>query len=250
MHQKTFFLLCLFAISLGLTTISFAQNDAEEAQLQIFDSAVAAVKSAQKSNKQIVFFLFDERDAAQKQVYTTFAEELNRMETHFVLVRSESGRASNKAMFTETFKKDISKMPIALVTDSKGKEIATSHGTDFTGYEKMLINAHIKSGTITDPLELAMLKDRLKRVGEKPERIGEGFLSPLADEIRRKKSALSPVRVWQKKDGSDFKGILLEAHGDHGSFIDMRGDSSKIKFIDLSEDDIKYLKTILSTQPK
>ena len=235
------FVICFVLISLRV----FAESNVAQ-----FKDPRAAIGAAKSQNKLIVFFLSDSRNEKHEKIGKSLIEELNRMEEDFVFVASSNGSASDKALFSGRFKQDISKLPIAVVSNSTGEAMASYGGDKAIEFQRMLLKAHLKSGKVTNPLELAALKERIKNVEKRAEQVTDSFLAPIRDDLKKKKAALTPLRIWEKKDGTKVRAILIEALGTHGKFIDEKGDTFEIDFTTLSQSDVVYLQSVLSRLPK
>lgn len=213
-------------------------------ELKVFKDARSAIGAAKQQDKHIVFFLWDARDSSHLTVAESLKEELGTLSDEFVLVNLAHSVKANRDLFNTRFGKDLSRMPIAVVSNASGEKIKSYQGTRTDGYERMLISARIEGGRITDPVALANLKESLEKVGEK----GGGFLAPMVKDLNVKKVAITKMRTWTKSDGTTFEAILLEALGAEGVFVDAKGGSTKVQFIELSPDDIEFLKTRLAVQ--
>ncbi|MDF1816499.1 MAG: hypothetical protein P1V20_30135 [Verrucomicrobiales bacterium] len=222
-----------------LFTVSLLHAD----NLKSFTDPRSAIKAARNENKLIVFLLYDSNDGAHKSVFEQLEKELHILSTEFVMVKCAVSQQSYRDLFSGRFGKDLSSLPVAVVTDSTGSEITSFQGVqDDKGYRKMIITARIEGGLIDDPVKLANLRESLTTVGEKG-----GFLAPMVGDLGRKKVAITPMMEWKKKDGTVFTAMLLEALGDTGNFIDEQGKSIRVKFIDLSQENITYLQTKLTS---
>lgn len=212
--------------------------------LKVFTDARSAISAAKQQDKHIVFFLWDSKDSGHLPVAKSLNEELVTLSNEYVLVNLSHAVKANRDLFTARFGKDLSRMPIAVVSNAAGEKIKSYQGTRPEGYERMLISARIEGGKITDPVMLVNLKESLEKVGEKR----GGFLAPMVKDLDVKKVAITKMRKWTKRDGTVFEAILLEALGAEGVFVDEKGGSTKVEFIELSPEDVEFLKTVLEVR--
>lgn len=225
-------------------TSGIAQD--EELDLEIFTHPKSAVKAAKEADKQIAFVLYDETEEDHKQLLAVLMKELNEHQSDFVLVKCTSGREDFRNMFSNTFKQDISELPLVLLTDSTGKQIASAKGVELKTYADFIVNSLIATGD-PHPIELADVRARIDQsleLVEKSTDTGEGFFG-LTIETNQQRNAISSVRKWKKNDGSDFVGVLVAAKETYGEFIDKQGHSLEVKFNSLSQPDIRYLQSTI-----
>ncbi len=214
------------------------------AELKVFTEPRLAVASAKADGKLIVFFLSDLKKQEHVSVVQAVQKEVEMLEEEFVFANCSHSVKSNRDLFSERFRKNLTQLPLAVVTSSNGNEIASYQGADLAGFEKMLISSRIKGGKNTDPVKLANLNDALLKVGE-----GKGgFLSSMVKDLKVQKVAITKMQDWKKKDGTVFRALLLEALGEFGVFVDEKGNSTQVKFVELSTENLEYLQGILKVE--
>jgi len=213
-------------------------------ELKVFTEPRLAVATAKAEEKLIVFLLSDHKNQEQVTLAQALQKEVEMLEEEFVFANCSHSIKANRDLFSERFGKSLLQLPSAVVTNSSGNEIAAYHGADLEGYEKMLISSRIKGGKITDPVQLANLHDALSKVGEEK----GGFLSPMVKDLKVQKVAITKMQDWKKKDGTVFRALLLEALGEYGVFVDEKGSSTRVKFIELSAENLEYLQGILKVE--
>ncbi|MDF1751441.1 MAG: hypothetical protein P1U89_01575 [Verrucomicrobiales bacterium] len=213
------------------------------ADLKVFTEPRAAITAARTEGKLIVFLLWDSRDKTHLPVAEKLKVDLNRLNDEFVLVNCAHSQKANRDLFSGRFGKELTALPIAVVSNDAGEAITSTNGTEAIEYDKLLLTARIEGGKISDPVKLATLKTALEKVGEE-----KGFLTPMVEDLKQEKVAITKMRQWTKTDGSTFDAILLEALGDHGVFVDQRGNSTKVKFMELSPEDLKLLQSLLRVE--
>ena len=227
-----------------LVSLVVTMDSLYSADLKTFTDPRAAISAARADRKLIVFLIADAKSKDHQPIAAGLETELERLHTEFILVKCSHSVKSSRDLFSGRFGKDLTKMPVAVVSNASGEEITFHQGVDdLEGYERMIITSRIKGGLVTDPVKLANLKENLENVG----RIG-GFLAPMVKDLKRDKKAITEIRDWTRKDGTVFQALLFEALGDTGVFVDGKGNSTKVKFVDLSAEDIEYLQTILRVE--
>ncbi len=218
----------------------FAASSAFGADLKVFADPRTAIAAAKGEGKHIVFLLWDSKNKDHVKIAQELKLDLEKLKSEFVIANCSHSLKSNLDLFSGRFGKELTKMPIAVVSNAQGEEITSYQGTKDEGYEKMVITARIEGGKVTDPVTLANLKENLEKVGQK-----KGLLAPMVEDLNVRKVAITKMRDWTKKDGSVFKAILLEALGSDGVFVDDKGNSTKVNFMDLSPENLEFLETVL-----
>jgi hypothetical protein len=211
--------------------------------LKVFSEPRLAVASAKTEGKLIVFLLSDQKNQEQILLTQALQKELEMLEEEFVFANCSHAIKPNRDLFSERFGKTLIQLPAAVVTNSNGSEIAAYQGMDLAEFEKMLISSRIKGGKITDPVKLANLNEALEKVGE-----NKGIFSAMVKDLKVQKVAITRMQDWKKKDGTVFRALLLEALGDYGVFVDEKGNSTRVKFVELSTENLEYLQTILKVE--
>ncbi|MDB4617261.1 hypothetical protein OAE25_01185 [Verrucomicrobiales bacterium] len=234
---------CVFRILLTLLLFSGAANAAAP---KVFSEVRQAIEDAKKGEKLIVFMLVDVRGFREEgeALEELILDELKKRGDEFVVVRCNANNEAHVKMFTDRFKKDLTKAPIAVVSNAKGEEITGCYGVDGSMYEKMLTLSRIKGGKVTDEKELVELRVGLLE-GDSEAKLVESIFGVMLEDLKGKKVLLSEVRDWTYKKGGGFRAALLAGRGETGLFIDAKGEEIEAKFAELSEPDIEFLKTIL-----
>lgn len=217
-------------------------------KLEVYTGARDGIAAARPTNRLIVFFFGSRRIEEHQKLAKDIEGGLSKLASEFVFVNCETSVKENQILFKDRFKEDFSVLPITVVSSSVGQEIASFQGPELDGYRKMIISARINGGKVTDPIQLSELRSDLEKVGtedEEPAEI-ESIFGPMAEDLKRKRIAITEMRLWTKKDGNTFQALLLSAKGAKGEFIGPKGITSEIDFNDLSAADIQVVQQALA----
>ncbi|NNE92559.1 MAG: hypothetical protein HKN23_13010 [Verrucomicrobiales bacterium] len=228
----------IFLPALLLTTNAFADGP------QNFSDPRQAIEAAKQDKKLIVFLLSDSFSREGKAVEEAVNDQLKNHGNEFVIVRCSAGSQAHRTMFSERFKKDVSRAPVAVVSNADGTEVTGCYGVKPRIYRKMLTHARIKAGFVKDQQKIIELREEILE-GEDEELLVKSIFGIKKGDLRGKKVTMTPSRVWTYKNGKKFTAALLEGRGELGIFVGENGGTMEVKFNDLSEVDTEYLKTVL-----
>ncbi len=219
----------------------------EAAAPKVFSDPRQAIEDAKRGEKLIVFMMVDVKDFRQegKALEELILGELKDRGDEFVVVRCNENSEAHQMMFTDRFKKDLTKAPVVVVSNSKGEEVTGCYGVKADIYKKMLTLSRIKSGKVTDEDELVELRVELLEDDNETELVDSIFGIMLSD-LKGKRVQMTNVREWTYKSGEKFRAALLAGRGEFGVFLNAEGKELEVKFVDLSEPDIEFLKTVLT----
>lgn len=211
----------------------------------VFPEVRQGIEAAKEGGRLIVFLLLDGFSPEGKAIEGVVLDELADFGEEFVIVRCDARSSADQALFKDRFGKDLSKAPVAVVSDANGREITGCYGAEPELYRRMLIHSRIKGGLVEDADEVERLRDELVADTE-DDVLVKGIFGIRASDLRRKKVLMTARRTWTYRSGETFEAALLEGKGETGVFVDERGREVEVRFIELSEPDLKFLGTILS----
>ncbi len=219
--------------------------DLASAATEIFTDPRLAIEAARKDDRLIIFFLATPFSKESKAVEETVLDQVSGLEKEFVIVRCDMESSSDRSLFGERFGKDLERAPMAVVSDSQGKEITGCYGIAPSLYRKMLIHSRIQGGFVKDKAEIKALREELIKDSDEEDLV-KGIFGIKVSDLQREKLLLTKQRVWTYKDGSSFEAALLEGRGATGIFVEANGNEKEVSFVDLSEESIRFLGTILT----
>lgn len=212
---------------------------------EIFSDPRLAIEAARNENRLIIFFLADNFSKESKIMEKTVLEEVSGLEKEFVIVRCTTESRADRSLFADRFGKDLARAPMAVVSDPQGKEITGCYGTSSDLYRKMLIHSRIKGGFVKEKKEIEALRAELVADADEEELV-KGIFGIKASDLRGEKLLLTGQRTWTFRSGTTFEAALLEGRGETGIFVEADGREKEVRFVELSEEDIDFLKTILT----
>lgn len=233
----TFSRLLLLVLVLSIGPLSAAP--------EIYSDPRVGIEAAKKGDRLILFFLVDGFSKEGKAIEEAVLDEISDYEKEYVVVRCDARSSADQALFKTRFGKDLSRSPMAVVSDSKGKEITGCYGVSPDLYRRMLIHSRIKGGFVKDKKEVATLRKRLVEDAEE-EVLVKGIFGIKLSDLKEEKVLMTAQRLWTLKDGSTFRAALLEGLGKTGIFVDETGARREVEFSKFSEENLEFLGTILT----
>lgn len=215
---------------------------------RVFNDAREGIEFARKNDRLILFMLLNDFDDESDDLEKTIHAKMSRRDSEYVVVRCRVVKIADRKLFTEKFRQNVKKAPMAVVTDTHGKPVAVASGDDPNEYRRMFEASRIKAGVEKDPEKIMAIIEELGPEGE--EYLFDGTFGIKKKDVAAKRLPLTDHRVWIFKNGATLRGALLEAKGETGVFI--RQDNQKqveVKFSDLSDPDTAFLGTILKSKP-
>ena len=234
----------LFRIIVALFVVVAGINPAFAAPESYSDPRMAIEAARKDGKKLIIFLLVDSFSKKGKAVEEAVLDQIKDRDGEFIIARCSAGSQVHRKMFTERFKKDVSRAPVAVVSNSKGEEVTGCYGVKPTIYRKMLTMARIKAGFVKDKKEVLALKQAILE-GEDEQLLVDSIFGITLGDLKGNKVAMSGMRTWTMKNGSKFTAALLEGRGEIGIFTGETGEQMEVKFADLTDEDIEFLGTIL-----
>ncbi len=227
----------LFTLFLALTAASLTA--AEPLKFREPREAIAAAK---QTDRLIFFLLIEGFEEASQKVEAAMVEAVKKQDgDFFVLGICQHRNLSHRAMFEQRFGKDVSKAPVAVISDAEGNELTGCYGQDPETYVNMLRFARLKAGKFADREE----EERLKQQLADEEIIGDTIFGLTRSMIEPARVFLTPERIWTFKNGDTMKAALLTAEGTNGTFIKEDGSEAVVDFNLLTGREIVYLQQVL-----
>lgn len=207
-----------------------------------FTSVGEGIKFARENKRLIVFVLGRSFADETKAVQGLIGEELVLHRSEFAVVHCDQGKATDRQLFSDRFKQDVTKLPIAVVTDAQGNLINAASGEDREIYAEMIQVARIRTGLEKDPEKIAeggVDSDEMGYINK------DGVFAMRKSDVGSQKIALTQVRIWRFKNEATLEAALLEAKDTIGIFRKVDGSTVEVKFDTLSDNDIAFLQQAL-----
>ncbi|MDF1850898.1 MAG: hypothetical protein P1U85_08705 [Verrucomicrobiales bacterium] len=212
---------------------------------EIYSDPRSGIEAAKNGNQLIIFLLVDGFSKEGKAIEEAVLDEIAEFEKEYVVVRCDARSSEDQALFKTRFGKDLSKSPMAVVSDSAGKEITGCYGVSPVLYRKMLIHSRIKGGFVKDKEAIKQLRERLVADAEEEDLV-KGIFGIKISDLKGEKILMTAQRTWTYKNGDTFRAALLEGRGKTGIFVEESGAEREVSFVDLSDPDLQFLGTILT----
>lgn len=225
----------------GLLTFIASFGGSAIAAPQSFTEIKPAIAAAKEGKQLLLFVLLKGLSEESEAVEKILAEDLVLSDKEFVVVRCKVNQSAHRGIFTEKFKLDPEKAPIAAVTDAEGGVLVSVSGTNPASYRAMIQVARAKSG-----LETNTDKNRkaIEKMGQ-DDSIVDGAIGKKIAAMGQDPLFLVKERTWTLKSGKTMKASLLEAKGATGVFVDDAGKEVELPFNSLSAEDIALLQKTL-----
>lgn len=207
----------------GSAFVVQAQDEEEALEPpRMFSDPAMAVQTARQQEKLMFFTLID--IANSRELVSLLNDNyLKLKKDEFLIVLCDSGNAAHRGMFAETFKQDVTQLPLVTIANPSGEVLASIGGTqpqeayDITVHEALI---KAEKRTEEDPIISSATGEILEGSSE--------IFRILKEEVMDGAVRLTPFRTWTRIDGETFEAALLKAEGAEGVFV-LESDESEIR---------------------
>ncbi|MCB1232537.1 MAG: hypothetical protein KDN19_19980 [Verrucomicrobiae bacterium] len=229
------------------TFATFAVSSATRAEdPKVFADTNEGVAYARDGERLLLFLLVENFAPESDAILEAINAELAGRGEEFVIVRCRYESADHRKLFEERFKQDPSKMPLGVITNSKGEVVIGTNGKSPEAYRIMIKAARIQGGKEKDPEKVAAIEKEIAEEMEGgDETIADSIFGLKKKDVGPKMLLLSEYRIWTFKNGATLDAALLEAKDTIGVFVKRDGSKNEANFNDLSAGDIAFLTQLL-----